>query len=98
MSSFQITLLIDFENILLPNNLIIVSNHGDDEEDVGKSFSGMKDKQEHPIRVGDQYYSKFQSLTSNPTQSIKPPRLQMTFKTCPISDMDVLHMHVKLRR
>jgi hypothetical protein len=49
MSSFQITLSIDFKNILLPNNLIIVSNHGDDEEDVGKSFSGMKDKQEHPI-------------------------------------------------
>jgi hypothetical protein len=43
LSSFQITLSIDFENILLHNNLIIVRNHGDDEEDIGESFRGMED-------------------------------------------------------
>jgi hypothetical protein len=41
VNSFQITLSIDFENILLPNDLIIVRNHGDDEEDFGESFRGM---------------------------------------------------------
>jgi hypothetical protein len=32
VSTSQITLPIDFENIFLPNNVIIVRNHGDDEE------------------------------------------------------------------
>jgi hypothetical protein len=42
-------LSIDFVNILLPNDLIIVRNHGDDEEKVGESFRGMEDQEEHPI-------------------------------------------------
>jgi hypothetical protein len=49
VSSFQITLLIDFENILLPNDLIIVTNYGDNDEDSRDSFGGMEDQQEHPI-------------------------------------------------
>jgi hypothetical protein len=63
MSSFQITLSINFENILLPNNLIIIRNHEDDNEDIGESFRGVEDQQEHPIRAGDQSNSEFQSLT-----------------------------------
>ena len=43
VSSFQINLSYEFENKLLPNNLIIVRNHGDDEEDVREEFGGVVD-------------------------------------------------------
>jgi hypothetical protein len=33
--SFEMTLSIGFENILLFNDLIIINMHGDEEEDVG---------------------------------------------------------------
>jgi hypothetical protein len=46
VSSFQINLSSGFENKLLPNNLIIVRNHGDDEEDVGEEFGGVVDELE----------------------------------------------------
>ena len=44
VSSFQLNLSSKFENKLLPNNLIIVRNHGDDEEDVGEEFGGVVDQ------------------------------------------------------
>ena len=46
VSSFQINLSFGFENKLLPNDLIIVRNHGDDEEDVGEEFGGVVDELE----------------------------------------------------
>ena len=46
MRSFQINLSFGFENKLLPNDLIIVRNHGDDEEDVGEEFGGVVDELE----------------------------------------------------
>ena len=48
VSSFQINLSSGFENKLLPNNLIIVRNHGDDDEDVGEEFGGGVDQQGLP--------------------------------------------------
>jgi hypothetical protein len=48
-----------FENILLPNNLIIARNNGDEEEDIEESFRGVEDQQGHPVQVGDQSNSKF---------------------------------------
>jgi hypothetical protein len=42
-NSFQITLSIDFNNILIPNNLIIVTNLGDYEEYIGESFRCTED-------------------------------------------------------
>jgi len=48
MSSFQINLSSRFENKLLPNDLIIVRNHGYDEEDVGEEFEGAVDQQQQP--------------------------------------------------
>ena len=38
VSSFQINLSSRFENKLLPHDLIIVRNHGDDDKDVGGSL------------------------------------------------------------
>ena len=45
---FQINLSFGFENKLLPSDLIIVRNHGDDEEDVGEEFGGVVDQQGQP--------------------------------------------------
>jgi hypothetical protein len=77
VNSFQITLLIDFKTVLLHNNLIIVSNHGDDEEDVEESFRGVEGQQRHPIQVGDQSNSEFHSLTLNSTQSSESHCIQI---------------------
>jgi hypothetical protein len=77
VNSFQITLLIDFKTVLLHNNLIIVSNHGDDEEDVEESFRGVESQQGHPIQVGDQSNSEFHSLTLNSTQSSESHCIQI---------------------
>ena len=52
VSSFRMNLACGFENKLLPNDLIIVRNHGDDEENVGEEFGGLVDQQGHPHRVG----------------------------------------------
>jgi hypothetical protein len=52
VSSFQINLSSRFENKLIPNDLIIVRNYGDDKVDVGVEFGGVVDQQGQPIRVG----------------------------------------------
>ncbi|TVT98683.1 hypothetical protein EJB05_55998, partial [Eragrostis curvula] len=38
-----------FENILIPNELIIVRNHGDDEEAAGEVLGGVEGRQEVQI-------------------------------------------------
>ena len=43
VSLFQINLSSGFENKLLPNDLIIVRNYGDDKVDVGVEFGGVVD-------------------------------------------------------
>ena len=47
-SSFQMNLSFGFENKLLPNDLIIVRNHGDDEEETGEEFGGLVEQQGRP--------------------------------------------------
>jgi hypothetical protein len=57
------------ENPLLPNDLIIIRNHGYDEEDEQNIKRTLE-------RQGDthiQSNSEFQSLTLSPTQSSGPP-------------------------
>ena len=71
VSSFQINLSSGFENKLLPNDLIIVTNHGDDEEDVGDEFGAMVDQQGQPSRVGGPIQVEFESALesrSSPTK------------------------------
>ena len=65
VSSFQINLSSGFENKLLPNDLIIVRNHGDDEEDVGEEFGGVVDQQGQPSGVGGQAELEAQSKSSS---------------------------------
>ena len=43
VSSFQMNLSCGLENKLLPNDLIIIRNHGDDEEEIGEEFGVLVD-------------------------------------------------------
>ena len=82
VSSFQINLSCGFENKLLHNNLIIIRNHGDDEEDVGEEFGGMVDQQGQPIRVGGPIQVEFESASesrSSPHQNQRPGRILSPF-------------------
>ena len=65
MSSFQINLSFRFENKLLPNDLIIVRNHGDDEEDVGEEFGAVVDQQGQPSGVGGPIQVEFESASES---------------------------------
>jgi hypothetical protein len=53
-----------FENQFLPNDLIIVRNHGDDEEDKRDIKRALKRQGDAHISVDIQSNSEFQSLTS----------------------------------
>jgi hypothetical protein len=66
-----------FENRLLPNNLIIVRNHGDVEEDKWDIKRVLERQEDAHIKVEIQSNSEFQSLSSSPTQSPVRPRLQI---------------------
>ena len=79
--SFQINLSFRFENKLLSNDLIIVRNHGDDEEDVGKEFGAVVDQQGEP-RVGGPIQVEFESASesrSSPHQNQRPGRIRSPF-------------------
>jgi hypothetical protein len=66
-----------FENRLLPNNLIIVRNHGDDEEDKWDIKKVLKRQGDMHIKVESQSNWELQSLTSSPTRSPGPPWLRI---------------------
>jgi hypothetical protein len=66
-----------FENRLLPNNLLIVRNHGDDEEDERDIKRPLERQGDAHIKLGIQSNLDFQSLTSSPTRSPGPPWLQI---------------------
>jgi hypothetical protein len=65
------------DNLLLPNDLIIVRNHGDDEEDTKDIKRVLERQGDVNIKVEIQSNLEFQSLTSSSTQSSGPPRLQI---------------------
>jgi hypothetical protein len=65
------------DNLLLPNDLIIVRNHGDDEEDTKDIKRVLERQGDVNIKVEIQSNLLFQSLTSSSTQSSGPPRLQI---------------------
>jgi hypothetical protein len=56
-----------FDNQLLPNDLIIVRNHGDNEEDERDIKRVLEGQGDMHIKVEIQSNSEFQSLTSSPT-------------------------------
>jgi hypothetical protein len=73
VNSFLCSFTNYFENRLLPKYLIIVRNHGDDEEDEWDIKRALERQGDAHIKVEIQSNSKFQSLTSSPTRSSGPP-------------------------
>jgi hypothetical protein len=71
------------ENRLLPNNLIIVRSHGDDEEDEQGIKRVLERQGDAHIKVEIQSNSEFQSLTSSPTRRLGPPWLQINVQNTP---------------
>jgi hypothetical protein len=66
-----------FENRLLPNDLITVRNHGDDEEDEQGNKRVLESQGDMHMKVEIQSNLEFQSLTSSQTWSTGPPQLQI---------------------
>jgi hypothetical protein len=66
-----------FENRLLPNDLIIVRNHEDDEEDEQEITRALESQGDAHMMVEIQSNSEFQSMTLSPIWSPRPPRLQI---------------------
>jgi hypothetical protein len=88
-----------FKNRLLPNDLIIVRNHRDDEEDERDIKRVLERQGDAHIKVEIQSNSEFQSLTSSPTWSLGPPLpFKLMYRTHTKSDLDVLHIHRKRTR
>ena len=82
VSSFQINLSSRFENKLLPYDLIIVRNHGDDDKDVGGEFGGVVDQQGQPSRVGGPIQVEFESASesrNSPHQNQRPCCIRSPF-------------------
>jgi hypothetical protein len=76
-NSFLCSSINYFEYRLLPNDLIIVRNHGDDEEDEWDIKRPHEKQGDAHIKVEIKSNSKFQSLTSSPTRGSGPPRLEI---------------------
>jgi hypothetical protein len=66
-----------FENILLPNDLIIIRNRGDDEKDEWDTKRALERQGYVHIKVVIQSNSEFQCFTLSQTRSPGPPRLQI---------------------
>jgi hypothetical protein len=77
VNSFLCSLTNYFENRLLPNDLIINRNHGDDEEDEWDIKRVLERQGDAYIKVEIQSNSEFQSLTLSPTRSSGPPQLEI---------------------
>jgi hypothetical protein len=66
-----------FENRLLPNDLIIVRNNGDDEKDEWDIKRALVRQGDVYIKVEIQSNSEFHCLTLCLTRSIGPPRIKI---------------------
>jgi hypothetical protein len=73
VNSFLCTFTNYFENRLLLNDLVIVRNHGDDEEDEWDIKRVLEKQEDAHIKVEIQFNSEFQSLTSSQTRSPGQP-------------------------
>jgi hypothetical protein len=62
---------------LLPNDLIIVRSHGDDEEDELDIKRALERQGDAHIQLEIQSNSELQILTLSPTRSPVPPQLQI---------------------
>jgi hypothetical protein len=77
VNSFLYSSVNYLENRLLPNDSIIVRNHGDNEEDIRDTKDVLESPRDVHNKVEIQTNSEFQSLTSSPTRSPRPPCIQI---------------------
>jgi hypothetical protein len=77
VNSFLCTSANYLENRLLPNDLIIVRNHGDDEDDVRDTKEVLESPRDMHNKVEIQPNSEFESSTSSLTRSPGPPCIQI---------------------
>jgi hypothetical protein len=77
VNSFLCSFANYLENRLLPNDLISVRNHGDDEEDIHESKDMLESPKDVHNKVEIQTNSEFQSLTLSPTRSPRPPYIEI---------------------
>ncbi|KAK3126855.1 hypothetical protein QOZ80_7AG0564010 [Eleusine coracana subsp. coracana] len=69
VSLFLMISLCDFENRLLPNGLIVVRNHGDDDEIAGEVIGDVMGQQGRPSQRGGPIKTDFESV-SEPRTSL----------------------------
>jgi hypothetical protein len=62
---------------LLPNDLVIVTKHGHDDEDEHDIKRALERQEDVHINVEIQCNSEFQSLTSSPSRSSRPHQLDI---------------------
>ena len=65
VSSFLSTSLCDIENRLLPNDVIIPRNHGEDQEVIGERQGGGEEQQGRPTQVGGPTHIEFESISES---------------------------------
>jgi hypothetical protein len=85
-----------FKNRLLPNDLIIVMNHEDDEEDERDIKRVLERKGDTHIKLEIQ--SNFRVLHRVQLKVQDHITLRLMYRTYTKSDLDVLHMHKKTMR
>ena len=65
VSSFLSFSLYDFENRLLPNDYIMIRNHGEEKEICGEDLGGVKDQQGRSSQVGGPNQFDFGSVSES---------------------------------
>ena len=73
-----------FENILLPNELIILRNHEDDDNMVKEEVRGVEGQQGRPCQVGGPNKVDFDSVSESRNsvrQNGRPGRIRSPFGT-----------------
>jgi hypothetical protein len=87
-----------FDNSLLPNDLIIVRNHGDDDEDERDIKRALERQGDGHIKVEIQSNLEFQSLTLSQLGVQDHTGFILMYRMHTKSDLDVLYMHGKRPR
>jgi hypothetical protein len=57
--------LYDIENRLLPNDYIMIRNHGEDKESLREGLRGMQDQQGHPSQDGGPNQVDFEHVSES---------------------------------
>jgi hypothetical protein len=74
----------DFENRLLPNNVMMIRNYGEDKEGLKERRGGAKEQQRWPSQVGVPIQVKLESNSdsrNNPHQNCRPDHIPTLFWT-----------------